>query len=126
MKPGLINAFYINSESREVEKVNPTALPPVKNEGDYVWIQLNFTAPETRQLLQSLNINDLDISALTKSESRPRVNISNEELLLIVRGVNLIKGEKPENMISIRILATKNRLITYCNWLTYNCMYVLS
>lgn len=112
MKNSIINTFYIDSISKTAEKVNPDDLPQVRHENDYIWLQFNFSAPETRQLLQSLNINESTIHALTKPESRPRVAVSNEELLLIVRGVNKIKGEKPENMISVRLFATRNLLIT--------------
>jgi zinc transporter len=112
MKSSVINTFYIDSVGKTAENMSPEALPPIKHEDDYIWLQLNFAAQESRKLLQSLNINESTIHALTKAESRPRVAVSNEELLLIVRGINKIRGEKPENMISIRILATRNLLIT--------------
>ncbi len=112
MKSGIINSFYIDSAGKTAEKISAGSLPAIRNENDYIWLQLNFTAPDVRQLLQSLNLSEPTIHALTKPESRPRVAVSNEELLLIVRGVNKIKGEKPENMISVRILATKNLLIS--------------
>ena len=112
MKSALINGLLINSTEKTVTKVDLNNLPEVKENGNYLWLQLNFTAPNVKEILESLTINEQLIHALTKEDSRPRVDISNEELLLIVRGVNLIKGEKPENMISVRILATKNLLIT--------------
>ena len=112
MKSGIINAFYVDSENKSVKKIKQEPLPSLKNENDYIWLQLNFASPDTRPFLQSTGINDLAISTLTKPESRPRVNIINDELMMIIRGVNLIKGEKPENMISVRIMATKNLLIT--------------
>lgn len=112
MKSALINCFYINSKEKSADKADVNNLPELKNEGDFIWIQLDFTIPEANQILQLQNLGEQTIQALTKEESRPRVEINNEELLLIVRGVNLIKGEKPENMISVRILATKNLLIT--------------
>ena len=112
MKKALLNGFYISSTNKTAERITPEALPQIKQETDYIWIQLDFTAPTTKQILQSLDINEQSIRALTQDESRPRMDITNEELLLVVRGVNLIKGEKPENMISVRILSTKNLLIT--------------
>ncbi|MEL7588677.1 MAG: zinc transporter ZntB [Prolixibacteraceae bacterium] len=112
MKNAVINTFYIDSAGKTAKKIDPDNLPAVKHENDYIWMQLNFSAPEVRQVLLSLDINESTIHALTKAESRPRVAVSNEELLLIVRGINKIKGEKPENMISVRILAARNLLIT--------------
>lgn len=112
MKTGIINAFYIDSVGKTAEKLSSDSLPPVKHDRDYLWLQLDFAVPEVKQILQSLNINESIIHALTKAESRPRVAVSNDELLLIVRGINKIKGEKPENMISVRIFATPNLLVS--------------
>jgi zinc transporter len=112
MKNAVINSFYVDSVSKTATKIDPDSLPAIKHENDYIWLQLNFAVPEVKLFLQSLTINESAIHALTKAESRPRVAVSNEELLLIVRGVNKIKGEKPENMISVRILATRNLLIS--------------
>ena len=112
MKRGLINAYYIHSSERKAVKLAPDQVPDIQQEADYIWLQLNFSASETRSILEKMEINELTINALTKEESRPRVAITPEELLLVVRGINMNKGEKPENMISVRILATKNLLIT--------------
>ena len=112
MKQAVIHAFYVNSTDKSAENIDVKALPPIKKENDYIWLQLDFSHPEATRIIESLNINEFITSALTKEDSRPRVAIYSEELLLIVRGVNLIKGEKPENMISVRIMAGKNLLIT--------------
>lgn len=112
MAQSLKNAFHINSVTKSVEKVTLRALPNLENEHDYIWFQLDFLAEDVEDVLLSLGINEIMINALTKEDSRPRVDILQDELLLVVRGMNLIKGEKPEDMISVRILATKNLLIT--------------
>ncbi len=112
MKNAVLHAYYIDSVAKSAEKISAESLPAIRHENDYIWLQLNFTVPETKTLLQSLNIGESAIHALTKPESRPRAAVSSDELLLIVRGVNKISGEKPENMISVRILATKNMLIS--------------
>ena len=112
MKQTLLNGFYISPINKTVERITHDSFPKIKDETDYIWIQLDFTRPATKQILQSLDISEQSLRALTQDESRPRMDITNEELLLVVRGVNMIKGEKPENMISVRIMATKNLLIT--------------
>jgi Mg2+ and Co2+ transporter CorA len=94
MKNSVINAYYIDTTGKTAERVNQDNLPQLKHENDYIWLQLNFASSEVKQFLQSLNMNDSTIHALTKAESRPRAAVSNEELLLIVRGINKIKGEK--------------------------------
>ncbi|MFV0377082.1 MAG: zinc transporter ZntB [Mangrovibacterium sp.] len=112
MKQAIINAFYVNSKTKGTEAVDVKALPALENENDYFWIQLDFSVSESRKIIQSLHDNEIITSALVKDDSRPRVSVYPDELLLVVRGMNLLKGEKPENMISVRILATKSLIIT--------------
>lgn len=112
MKQAVFNAFYIDSVTKKTEPVDPKALPALKNDNDYFWIQVDFSVPESRVIIESLHENEIITSALMKDDSRPRVAIYPDELLLIVRGVNRMKEEKPENMISVRIFATRNLIVT--------------
>jgi zinc transporter len=50
--------------------------------------------------------------ALLADESRPRVTEFDNGLLVALRGVNLNPGAEPEDMVSLRIWAEKNRIIT--------------
>ena len=45
-------------------------------------------------------------------ESRPRAEFDQDGLLLFLRGVNLNPEQDPEDMVSIRIFADQNRVIT--------------
>lgn len=121
MKHAVINAFYIGSATRKVETIDINAIPELRDPSDYIWLQLDFSVPETKRIIESLSINEFTASALLKDDSRPRVAIYPDELLLIVRGVNMIKGEKPENMISVRIMANKNLIVT-CQKKTLNAI----
>lgn len=112
MKQAVINAFYVHSASRKAETIAIDAIPAIASEQDYIWLQLNFSKSGAREIIEQLGINEFMLSALTKEDTRPRVEVYPDEVLLIVRGMNLIKGEKPENMISARVLAQKNLIIT--------------
>jgi len=112
MKEAIINAFHIESGTKKTSKIDINELPKLQGESDYIWIQLDFSAPKAKEIIETFALNEMIASALIKEDSRPRVDIFPDELLLVVRGVNLIKGEKPENMISVRIMASKNLLIT--------------
>ncbi|MGD8917148.1 MAG: zinc transporter ZntB, partial [Syntrophobacterales bacterium] len=50
--------------------------------------------------------------ALLADESRPRITSFNDGVLVALRGVNLNPGADPEDMVSLRIWAEKNRIIT--------------
>jgi len=112
MKQAVINAFYVDSKTQKAEKIDAYALHALKNDTDYIWLQLNFSQPEALKIIESRQVNELWASAMVQDDSLPRVEIAPEELLLFARGMNLIKGEKPENMISVRMMASKNLIIT--------------
>ena len=52
------------------------------------------------------------VDALIAEETRPRVAEIGEGALIILRGVNLNENADPEDMVSIRIWADRNRIIT--------------
>ena len=90
--------------------VKPTAACPTSG---WRWLHFNRLAAETRDWLE--NSSDLDetvISALLQSETRPRCAAYEDGVLLNLRGINLNPGAEPEDMISVRIWATRNIVIS--------------
>ena len=45
-------------------------------------------------------------------ETRPRIEKNGDEALLILRGVHLNENELPEDMVSIRLWVTNNKIIS--------------
>ncbi|HPJ25120.1 MAG TPA: zinc transporter ZntB [Synergistaceae bacterium] len=85
------------------------------SEGEPLWIDLDGNNPEAQQwLLEESGLDPLYGSALLAEETRPRsLGLpSKKALLLTLRGINTNPGEDPEDMISLRIWAEKNRIIT--------------
>ncbi len=77
------------------------------------WLHLNRLSDETRDWLE--NSSDLDetvISALMQAETRPRCVAHDDGVLLNLRGINHNPGAEPEDMISVRMWATKNLVIS--------------
>ena len=52
------------------------------------------------------------IEALTADETRPRCTVHGDGVLLNLRGVNLLPGAEPEDMISIRFWIEETRVIS--------------
>jgi zinc transporter len=48
-------------------------------------------------------LDDLAISALCADDTRPRVSSHGDEIILILRAVNMNPGEEPDDMVSVRI-----------------------
>lgn len=91
-------------------KVKPTAACP---KAGWRWLHFNRLAAETREWLEeSSDLDETVISALLQSETRPRCAAYEDGLLLNLRGINHNPGAEPEDMISVRIWATQNLVIS--------------
>jgi len=109
---GLIAAYILDGKGsgrkigwKEIQEWTPTA--------GLLWIHLNFTAPEAqRWIREESQLDDVVGDVLLADESRPRVTAFDDGLLIALRGVNLNPGADPEDMVSLRIWAEKNRIIT--------------
>ena len=109
---GLISAYILDgkgggqrAEWNEIRQWTPTT--------GLLWVHLNFTATEAqRWIREESHLEDVVADALLADESRPRVTAFDDGLLIALRGVNLNPGADPEDMVSLRIWADKNRVIT--------------
>ncbi|KOH42959.1 zinc transporter ZntB [Sunxiuqinia dokdonensis] len=109
----LIHAYNIYPASKKVEPLTEDQINDSIPEHAYQWLQFDLNAPGTPALIHSLEgADELFSDALLKEETRPRMSISNDDMLLILRGVNLAEGADPEDMVSVRLLITKNRIFS--------------
>ena len=77
------------------------------------WIQLNWEDPDDRTWLEDkAGVDELVAESLLAEDTRPRVVEHDNGLLLILRGVNLNAGRRPEDMISLRLWFDGERLIS--------------
>ncbi len=78
-----------------------------------LWVHLDFTAPEAqRWIKEKSRLEDVIGDALLADESRPRITTFDDGVLVALRGVNLNPGADPEDMVSLRIWAEKDRVVT--------------
>ena len=78
-----------------------------------LWIHLDSKIHETQAWLENKSgLSQITIDSLLDQGTRPRSTVSDEGLLLILRGVNFNPGEDPEDMVAIRMLFTEHRIIT--------------
>ena len=78
-----------------------------------LWIHLDSKIHETQVWLENKSgLSQITRDSLLDQETRPRSAVSDEGLLLILRGVNFNPGEDPEDMVAIRMLFTEHRIIT--------------
>lgn len=96
---------------------------PIKGEAESIealrdpiatWLHLQADHPEVakwaRQHLAFVDPNA--IAALLAAETRPRATAIDEGVLVILRGVNMNAGQRPEDMVSIRLWVDPTRVVS--------------
>ena len=79
----------------------------------WVWVHLDrANAEHGRWLREDSGLDALACDALLEEETRPRLLTRNDQLLLILRGVNLNAGAEPDDMIALRSWCEPGRVIT--------------
>lgn len=91
---------------KETERLDALAQP------EPLWLHLDRTRDDTRQLLKSRFPHHLVEAALAE-ETRPRWQYDPDgTLLLIMRGINFNPGKEAEDMVSLRCLVNDQNLVT--------------
>ncbi len=104
-----IQAFRLD-ETRPIEWAPDQAWTP--SQGDF-WFHLNRNSePSKAWLIEHSGLAEHVCKSLLASSTRPRLQVNEDGLLLILRGVNLNEQAEPSDMISLRIWIDEHRLIS--------------
>ncbi|TCK60415.1 zinc transporter ZntB [Seleniivibrio woodruffii] len=76
------------------------------------WLHMEADSDRTRQWLEQEGINPLAIESLLAEDTRPRAVFYEEGYMLNLRAVNLNTEQDPHDMISVRMLVLKDRIIS--------------
>jgi zinc transporter len=113
MATGLIQALLLDGAGRgrpletwdEVVAWHP-------NDG-VLWLNLDYSIEDVAAWLRDRSqIDPLVLAALVDPDPRPRAVAHGEDLLMIVRAINLNQGAEPEDMISVRCFIEPRRIVT--------------
>jgi zinc transporter len=78
-----------------------------------IWLHFDYTNAEAQDWVRNRSgLESIVSHALLTEETRPRVAAIDDGLLIALRGVNLNPGSDPEDMVSIRLWATADRVIS--------------
>lgn len=109
---GLIHALLLDGSGGAADVPWPE-LPDWSPERGCLWLHLDYEDPESQQWLeQHSGLNELAVSALVTPETRPRSLNRGDNLLLALRGINKTPGDKPDDMVSVRIWTDGRRVIS--------------
>ncbi|TDR18281.1 CorA family divalent cation transporter [Marinicella litoralis] len=110
MNPTKITTYYLNGKGGASETVDNA------NDQQVVWHHLKYTDKTARNWIKKRSdLSDQARMTLLNSETRPRAQVNDNELLLCLRGINFNDNEHPEDMISIRLWMNKQTVITSSN-----------
>ena len=83
------------------------------NDKSALWLHLDYTDSAVQEwVTQQSGLDPIISQALLTEETRPRVTAVEDGLLMALRGVNLNPDSDPEDMVSIRIWADKNWVVS--------------
>ena len=107
---GLLHAYLLDGTGGarslawpEIERWSP-------NDG-ILWINLDYSCDDAAAWIRRV-IDPLIREALLDPDPRPRAAAHGEDLLLIVRGINVNAGAAPEDMLSVRAFVEPRRIVT--------------
>ncbi len=109
---GLLYAKKISPEGCQIDLdlKDPNAL---KSGSGILWLHMCAIHADTREYLNhETELDEIIVNALLAEETRPRILVRKEGLMVIVRAMNLHKNESPEDMISLRMWIDRERIIT--------------
>ncbi|UVJ42621.1 zinc transporter ZntB [Pseudomonas sp. LS1212] len=111
---GLVHALVLDGKggARSIARteLNGLQLQPTES----LWLHWDRSHPQTQTWLRkSSGLNEFVCDLLLEENTRPRmVPLPDAALLLFLRGINLNPGAEPEDMVSVRIFAEAQRVIS--------------
>ncbi len=111
---GLIHAFVLDG-SGGARQIGYQDLPTLQLKGhESLWLHWDRSQPQAQQWLRRQSgLSAFACDVLLEENTRPRMlALPQEELLLFLRGVNLNPDAEPEDMVSVRVFADRQRVIS--------------
>lgn len=109
---GLVSAYVLDGKggARELDWDGVQAW--TSNDG-VLWLHLDYTVPTIGPwLVEHGRVDELTRDALLDADPRPRAVPREDDLFLVLRGINQNEGSQPEDMVSIRAWIEPRRVIT--------------
>ncbi|MCK7595994.1 zinc transporter ZntB [Microbulbifer sp. CAU 1566] len=112
MESGLIHAYLLDGSGKG-RRLSWAEVKDWQPSQGRLWLHFDYTAPEARAWITGpAKLDPLVSDALLTEETRPRTTSIGDGLLIALRGVNLNPESQPEDMVSIRVWAEADRVIS--------------
>lgn len=111
---GLVHALVLDGKGG-ARSIARTELDDLQLQAEQsLWLHWDRSHPQTRSwLARDGGLSEFVCDLLLEENTRPRLlPLGQEQMLLFLRGVNLNPGAEPEDMVSVRIFAEAQRVIS--------------
>lgn len=109
---GLIHAFLLDGQGGG-RYLNWDEVQQWTADSGRLWLHFDYTEAFAIDWINNQSgLDELITEALLTEETRPRAVSVGDGLLMALRGVNINPGSDPEDMVSLRIWADDNRIIS--------------
>ena len=94
------------------EAITPDAGAGGDAKPGFLWLHVDCAQPGARDWIEAAGLDPLVLRALLAPETRPRCTLHGDGVLMNLRGVNLNPGDEVEDMISLRMWITEERVVS--------------
>ncbi|MEK9946681.1 MAG: CorA family divalent cation transporter [Alphaproteobacteria bacterium] len=109
---GLVYAAILDGQGGATE-TDWTGVRNWRPDDGPIWVHLQRGNEDAdRWLHDESGIDQFTVQALLEEDPRPRTSVVGNGIFAVLRGVNLNPGSDPEDMVSIRVFATSERIVT--------------
>lgn len=104
-----IYCFDFNDQGQAVDAKQSGS----SDDSELTWWHLDALNPDTAKfLINNIGLSPIIVRALVEEDTRPRLEEFDDGRLIILRGVNTMNKDHPDDMISLRIWIDDGRIIT--------------
>lgn len=76
------------------------------------WIHLEYSGHDIEEVLGAYEVDPRIVKSLLREDTRPRTAVNRGDVIVFLRAINMNRGANAEDMVSLRMLIQKNRVIT--------------
>lgn len=109
-----VAAYHLNGQGRGTPIPQEALLQEWRQHNGPVWLHLDLTAPSNidHYLHDIAQLDETQCIAMCEEETRPRVAHFGNGLLTTLRGINTSPEAEYDDLVTLRIFMSSNRLIT--------------
>lgn len=110
-KPTILWAYHIDPEMGSTSLLSEE-MQQIKPDNGFVWHHMQADAKDSIEKLRAMGLEKAVIDALCNAETRPKAIQIGQGMLVYLRGINRNPDADPEDMVSLRLWITTDRIIS--------------